>query len=135
MKPAFPILSVVTALLLAYALYLGLVVAPTDAQQGDVYRIIYYHVPSAWTAFLLFFINFVASVQYLVRPNNRADRVAKWVAIAVSIAACIAAVYIFIRPVPYDIQPSAVAITGFAVTGIYFAIRKYFSEQGTDILA
>ena len=63
MKRLFPILSIVTVILLAYALYLALVVAPTDAMQGDVYRIIYYHVPSAWTAFLLFFINFVSSVR------------------------------------------------------------------------
>ena len=51
MKRLFPILSVCTAILLAYALYQALVVAPTDAQQGDVYRIIYYHVPSAWRIF------------------------------------------------------------------------------------
>jgi heme exporter protein C len=47
MKRIFPILSIGTAALLAYALYQALVVAPTDALQGDVYRIIYYHVPSA----------------------------------------------------------------------------------------
>jgi len=29
---------------------------------GEVQRIFYYHVSSAWTAFLLFTINFVASV-------------------------------------------------------------------------
>jgi heme exporter protein C len=52
------------------------VVAPTDAQQGEVYRIIYYHVPSAWTAFLLFFINFIASIQYLVsrKPSSNPPR-------------------------------------------------------------
>ena len=59
MKKAFPILAVMTALFLAYAFYQAMFVAPTDALQGDVYRIIFYHVPSAWTAFLLFFINFV----------------------------------------------------------------------------
>ena len=36
MKRLFPILSILTAILLAYALYQALVVAPTDAQQGDV---------------------------------------------------------------------------------------------------
>ena len=66
MKRLFPILAVLTAVFLAYALYRALVVAPADALQGEVYRIIYYHVPSAWTAFLLFFINFIASIQYLV---------------------------------------------------------------------
>lgn len=35
-------------LLLAYALYQALVVVPPDYQQGDVYRILYIHVPSAW---------------------------------------------------------------------------------------
>ena len=36
--------------------------APTEQTMGDVQRIFYYHVPSAWTAFILFFINFGASV-------------------------------------------------------------------------
>ena len=84
MKRLFPILSIVTVILLAYALYLALVVAPTDALQGDVYRIIYYHVPSAWTAFLLFFINFVASVRFLARSKPSTERAAKWIAIAAS---------------------------------------------------
>jgi heme exporter protein C len=135
MKRAFPILAILTAFLLSYALHGALIGAPTEQTMGDVQRIFYYHVPSAWTAFLLFFINFVASILYLVRANQRADRIARWVAIFVSVAACIAAVYISIRPLPYDIQPSAVATTGFAITGIYFVIRKYFSEQGTDALA
>ena len=76
MKKAFPILGVLTAILLSYALYEALVAAPTEQTMGDVQRIFYYHVPSAWTAFLLFFINFMASIQYLVRPHERADRVA-----------------------------------------------------------
>src|SRR5580700_8091505 len=92
MKRAFPILAVLTAVLLAYALYQALVVAPTDAQQGDVYRIIYYHVPSAWTAFLLFFINFFASVQYLVSTKPSAQRFAKWLVIAIGLGGCIAPV-------------------------------------------
>ena len=52
MKRAFPILAVLTALFLGYGLYEALWVAPADQIQGDVYRIIYYHVPSAWTAFV-----------------------------------------------------------------------------------
>src|ERR1700674_6121248 len=73
MKRAFPILAVLTAGLLSYALYEALVVAPTDQLQGDVYRIIYYHVPSAWTMFIFFLVNFVASVVYLIRRNPKAD--------------------------------------------------------------
>src|SRR5215472_18206203 len=102
MKRLFPILSILTVILLAYALYLALVVAPTDALQGDVYRIIYYHVPSAWTAFLLFFLNFVASVQYLVRPHPMADRLARWVAVAIGVGSCVGA---FVVPLPEGVEP------------------------------
>jgi len=76
MKRAFPIFAILTALLLSYALYEALVAAPTERTMGDVQRIFYYHVPSAWTAFLLFLINFVASVVYLIRRNPIADVIA-----------------------------------------------------------
>lgn len=76
MKRAFPILALLTAALLSYALYEALVVAPTDQLQGDVYRIIYYHVPSAWTMFVFFMLNFVASIVYLIRRNLKADAAA-----------------------------------------------------------
>jgi len=36
------------AVLMAVGLFAGLFVAPTDHQQGDAFRIIYVHVPSAW---------------------------------------------------------------------------------------
>src|SRR3981081_2249109 len=76
MKRLFPIFAVLTALLLAYALYQALVVAPTERTMGDVQRIFYYHVPSAWTAFLLCLVNLVASVGYLVWRNTEADALA-----------------------------------------------------------
>ncbi|MBL0943661.1 MAG: heme ABC transporter permease [Hydrogenophaga sp.] len=44
-----------SAVLLAGAgLYMGFVVAPTDAQQGEAYRIIYVHVPAAWMSMLIY---------------------------------------------------------------------------------
>jgi heme exporter protein C len=73
MKRGITILAIVTALLLSYALYGALIGAPTERTMGDVQRIFYYHVPSAWTAFLLFLINFVASVIYLIRRSTKAD--------------------------------------------------------------
>ena len=43
--------------LLALAgLYLGLIVAPTDAQQGDAYRIIFIHVPAAWMSMFIYVV-------------------------------------------------------------------------------
>jgi heme exporter protein C len=35
-------------------LYLGFFRAPTDAQQGEVYRVIFIHVPAAWMAMVIY---------------------------------------------------------------------------------
>jgi heme exporter protein C len=132
MKRAFPILAILTAALLSYAVYEGLIAAPADQLQGDVYRIIYYHVPSAWTAFLLFVINFLASIQYLVRAKTRTDRLANWIVIAIGAVVCVSAL---LAPLPRGIRPSAIATTGIASVGLYFLIRKFFSREKVDALA
>jgi heme exporter protein C len=44
------------ALLAVVGLYIGLVVAPTDFQQGDAYRIIFIHVPAAWMSMFLYVV-------------------------------------------------------------------------------
>ena len=43
-------LAFATVLALAVGLYLGLVAAPPDYQQGETVRIMFIHVPSAWLA-------------------------------------------------------------------------------------
>jgi heme exporter protein C len=76
MKRAFPVFAILTAGLLSYGLYGALIQAPTEQTMGDVQRIFYYHVPSAWTAFCLFFVNLVASIVYLVWRTPKADALA-----------------------------------------------------------
>ena len=44
------------AALTAAGLYCGFAVAPTDAQQGEVYRVIFIHVPAAWMSMFLYFV-------------------------------------------------------------------------------
>jgi heme exporter protein C len=56
--------------------YVGLVIVPADAAQGNVQRLMYVHVPAAWLAFLAFFVVFVMSVLYLIQRDPRWDRVA-----------------------------------------------------------
>jgi heme exporter protein C len=51
--------------------------APTEAVQGPVQRIFYFHVSLAWVAYLAFFVVFVSSVVYLLRRNPRWDVVAR----------------------------------------------------------
>ena len=65
-----------TIALLGFTSYLALAVAPTEATMGDVQRIFYYHVPSAWVAGFCFFINFVTSVWYLWKRSPKSDAIA-----------------------------------------------------------
>ena len=56
----------------------ALFVVPADLNQGDAQRIMYLHVPSAWLAYLAFFVTAAASALFLV-PRTRSaawDRVA-----------------------------------------------------------
>jgi heme exporter protein C len=55
---------------------LSIGVAPPDAEQGNVQRLMYVHVPSAWLAYLSFFVVFVASIAYLTTRKIRWDRLA-----------------------------------------------------------
>jgi len=50
--------------------------APTEATMGDIQRIFYIHVPSAWTAMLAFLIVFIGSIGYLITKNLKWDRLA-----------------------------------------------------------
>lgn len=59
------------------ALYLIFLVVPTERDQGIVQRIFYVHVPSAWTAFLGFFVVCGASLLYLWRGSPVFDRIAR----------------------------------------------------------
>ena len=46
----------IAAVLAAIGLYIGLSIAPTDFQQGEAYRIIFIHVPSAWMSMFIYLV-------------------------------------------------------------------------------
>src|SRR5207247_8941561 len=52
------------------------VVAPPNAEQGGVQRLMYVYVPSAWLAYLAFTVVFVSSIAYLRTKKIRWDRLA-----------------------------------------------------------
>ena len=70
------ILGVLAAVALAISIVLSLVVAPPDAVQGEVQRLMYIHVPAAWLAYLSFTVVFVGSIAYLRTGKIRWDRLA-----------------------------------------------------------
>ena len=51
---ALPWFSALAVVLTGVGLYVGLGRAPTDAQQGDAYRIIFIHVPAAWMSMVVY---------------------------------------------------------------------------------
>ena len=74
--PAFYLLLLITLGLLAWGTYQALEVAPAEATMGDAQRIFYYHVPAATAASILFGVNFLASVWYLLKRSQPADALA-----------------------------------------------------------
>jgi heme exporter protein C len=54
------------ALLIAYGLYAGLFVAPADYQQGDGYRIIFLHAPSAYMSVMIYTTMAIAAAVGLI---------------------------------------------------------------------
>lgn len=73
---ALPWLQALAALLLAAGAYLGLVVAPPDYQQGDSYRIMFVHVPSAWMSLFIYLVMAGAGVVTLVWRVKLAEVIA-----------------------------------------------------------
>jgi heme exporter protein C len=51
--PAFSVAAIVFSVM---GLYTGFYVAPTDHQQGEIYRIIFIHVPAAWMSMFLYVV-------------------------------------------------------------------------------
>lgn len=51
-----PFFYVLAAILTAVGLYISFFVAPTDATQGEAYRIIFIHVPAAWMSMFIYLI-------------------------------------------------------------------------------
>jgi len=65
--------GVLTLVSMAVLMYMALVWAPEDSVQGAPQRIFYIHVPSAWIAFLAFFVVFVCSIAVLVTGDRKWD--------------------------------------------------------------
>jgi heme exporter protein C len=141
MKRLFPILVILTGILLSYGLYQALVVAPTEQTMGNVQRIFYYHVPSAWTAFILFFVNFGASVAYLVKRRPTADIIAL-VTAEVGVVFCTVVLItgpIWARPVwgiwwTWDMRLTSTLVLWLIYVS-YLFLRRFSSSGETPVLA
>jgi heme exporter protein C len=141
MKKAFPILAVVTGLLVAYGFYLGLFAAPTERTMGDVQRIFYFHAPSGWTAFWLFFANLAASIVYLVKRSAKADAFAV-AAAEVGVVFCTVVLVtgpLWARPVwgiwwTWDMRLTSTLVLWLIYVS-YLLLRRFSEGAQTPVLA
>jgi heme exporter protein C len=137
----FKIFAIITFLLLSWALYQGMWAAPQERTMGDIQRIFYYHVPSAWTSFLCFFANFIGSIVYLVRRSMKADAFALATA-EVGVVFCTVVLVtgpLWARPVwgiwwTWDARLTTTLVLWLIYVS-YLVLRHYSTGQQTPILA
>lgn len=67
------LLSIVSVAAFVVALVMVFAYAPREATMGEIQRIFYFHVASAWIGFFAFFVTFVAGVLYLVQGRRQWD--------------------------------------------------------------
>ena len=68
--------QLLTYVLMLLALYTIFIYAPVEKTMGLIQKIFYIHVPSAFLAYLAFFITFIASIFYLYCKDSKWDTVA-----------------------------------------------------------
>jgi heme exporter protein C len=129
-------------LFLAYGTYQGLVVAPTEETMGDVQRIFYVHVPAATVGFMLFFVNFLASIYYLWKRSARADALA---ATAAEIGIVFCTVVLITGPIwaryawgvwwsPWDMRLNTTLMLWLLYVS-YMVLRRSSTAGSTSVLA
>jgi heme exporter protein C len=75
-KPRFlSILDTVTAVLFVIAVGMVFFYAPKEAVMGNVQKVFYFHVATAWVGMLGFLVSAVAGVAYLLKGDRKWDMV------------------------------------------------------------
>src|SRR6516164_658421 len=141
MKPLSVAFILVTLALLGFSTYQALFVAPTEQTMGEVQRIFYYHVPSAWVAGVCFFVNFVASIAYILKRSSDADALAAASA-EVGVVFCTIVLItgpIWARPVwgiwwTWDIRLTTTLVLWLIYVS-YLVLRRFSDTAQTPVLA
>ncbi len=133
-KKIWIILGIIAWIMILVAIVLVFFYAPKEKTMGHVQKIFYFHVPSAWLAFLAFFIVFISSLFVLIKKHFY------WDALAVS-AAEIGFVFttivlitgpLWAKPVwfiwwTWDIRLTSTLILWLIYAG-YFLLREFVTD-------
>lgn len=71
-----PILNWAAGIMVVFSLLVIFFYAPTEITMGNVQRIFYFHVGSAWVAALAFFVALLSGIAYLRNPSRTWDTIA-----------------------------------------------------------
>jgi heme exporter protein C len=133
--PAIPYaLAGLGLLLLLWGSYWGLVLAPREEYMGEVQRIMYVHVPTAWNAMLALTYAFGCALAFLLRGDWKWDarlEAAMEVGVTLSLLLCIQG-SIWAKPTwgvwwDWDPRLTTMAVLVFAFSGI-LALRRFVDD-------
>jgi heme exporter protein C len=122
------------SLLLLAGSYIGLFRAPSEAFMGDVYRIMYVHVPTAWNTMLAFSFAFFCALLFLFRGDFRWDsrhEAALEVGVVLSALLCMQG-SLWAKPTwgvwwDWDPRLTTTAVMLFSFSGI-LALRRFLDD-------
>jgi heme exporter protein C len=129
-----PWTATAAALATVVGLYLGLVVAPPDYQQGETVRIMYIHVPAAWMALMIYGAMALSSAIGLVWRHPLAEFAARemaWIGAAFTLV-CLVSGSLWGQPMwgtwwVWDARLTSVLVLFFLYLG-YLALVYAFDE-------
>src|SRR3954454_14341930 len=128
------ILFITAVSFLVAGTYYGLFVAPAEEHMGEVQRIMYVHVPTAWTAMLVLTWAFISAVMFLIRATWRWDNRLE-AALGISVLFCLMLCIqgaIWAKPTwgvwwDWDPRLTTTAVLLMAFTGIV-ALRHFLDD-------
>jgi heme exporter protein C len=131
------LLNWLSALTMTVSLYLVFLYAPREATMGDVQRIFYFHVSSAWVGFFAFFVTLLGGIAYL-REQERPWDILGSCSAEIGITFATMAVFtgsIWAKPTwnawwPWQQEPRLVLITVLLlIYAAYFMLRTFIDSE------
>jgi heme exporter protein C len=138
--------SITTILLTALGLYYSLIASPSDYQQGEMVRVMYVHVPSAWLSMGIYLSISASALSFLVWKNPLSGLFLKC---AIPIGAifcliCLLTGAIWGKPIwgvywAWDARLTSVLLLFFIYIGLYVLYNAFENEEkamkATSVLA
>jgi heme exporter protein C len=129
-------LDIASIVLLAVAAYLALVFAPTEAVMGQVQRVFYFHIGTAWTALLGFIVAGITGAVFLATKDPKWD-IVEVAAVEISLVFFLITIVlgsIWARPVwntwwTWDPRLTTAAVTELIYIA-YFMLRQGIEDPG-----